>query len=367
MKFSTMERYGRHMTIPSVGMAGQEKLLASKVTVVGMGGLGSPVIAYLAAAGVGTLRCIDNDSVDISNLQRQIVHSESDVGSKKVVSAESFISSINSSTRIEVIDERLDDTNCMRLLSNTDIVVDCTDNFPTRLLIDKAAVELKIPTIWGSVFRMEGQVSVFGLESGTHYKHLYPEAPPAIIAPSCAEAGVLGATCGVIGSLMSLETIRVVTTGQSPLDGRLAYFDGNRFEWNISKIDKTFGDNLSTKQSENNPKKTSVYEADPYTVQDTLIQSLSHADNVLLIDVREEYEYAAGHIEGAVSMPKSQILSVGEEHFKSAQSIIVYCRSGARSSIVADHLSHIYSGILINMVGGILAWKEQINDTIHVV
>ncbi|MGW3995117.1 MULTISPECIES: adenylyltransferase/sulfurtransferase MoeZ [unclassified Amycolatopsis] len=368
-------RYSRHLIIPDVGVTGQKRLKNAKVLVIGAGGLGSPALLYLAAAGVGTLGIVDFDVVDESNLQRQVIHGQSDVGKLKAASAQESIAEINPLVKVHLHTDRLDSSNALEIFEQYDLIVDGTDNFATRYLVNDAAVLLGKPYVWGSIFRFEGQVSVFWEDApngkGLNYRDLYPEPPPPGMVPSCAEGGVLGVLCASIGSIMVTEAIKLITGIGEPLLGRLISYDALEMKYREVKIRK----------DPDTPKITELidYEAFCGVVSDEAASAASGStitpaelkakfdsgENFALIDVREPHEYEIVNIKGATLIPKDRILS-GEALAELPQDkpIVLHCKSGARSAEALAALHAAGFKDATHLGGGVLAWAKQIDPSL---
>ncbi|MBN6036748.1 adenylyltransferase/sulfurtransferase MoeZ [Amycolatopsis sp. 195334CR] len=368
-------RYSRHLIIPDVGMDGQKRLKNAKVLVIGAGGLGSPALLYLAAAGVGTLGIVDFDVVDESNLQRQVIHGQSDVGKLKAASAQESLAETNPNVKVHLHTERLESSNALDIFRDYDLIVDGTDNFATRYLVNDAAVILGKPYVWGSIFRFEGQVSVFWEDApngkGLNYRDLYPEPPPPGMVPSCAEGGVLGVLCASIGSIMVNEAIKLITGIGEPLLGRLISYDALEMRYREVKIRK----------DPDTPKITELidYEAFCGVVSDEAQQAASNStitaaelkakfdngDNFELIDVREPHEYEIVNIKGAKLIPKDRILS-GEALAELPQDkpIVLHCKSGARSAEALAALHQAGFKDATHVGGGVLAWARQVDPSL---
>ncbi len=373
-----INRYSRHLLLPEVGMEGQEKICNSKVLCIGTGGLGSPVALYLAAAGVGKLGLIDFDVVDKSNLQRQIAHGESTVGKLKVDSAKARIADLNSDVEVITYNERLTSENVMRVFADWDIIVDGTDNFPTRYLANDACVLLKKPYIYGCILRFEGQVSVFDSRTGPCYRCLYPEPPPPGLVPSCAEGGVLGVLCGIIGGLQTNETIKLILDKGDSLNGRLVLFDALAMKFREMKLRKDkncpiCGDNPTIKElidyeqfcgilpPQENPADREL-EIEPTLVK----QMLDNGKKFTLVDVRGQGEYEICRIDGSTLIP----LDVIEERkieklngLKKDDEIVLHCKAGVRSLKAAKALIDIGFENVKSMRGGIEEWAEAIDPS----
>jgi len=366
-----VERYSRHLIIPDVGMAGQKRLKNAKVLVVGAGGLGSPALLYLAAAGVGTLGVLDFDVVDESNLQRQVIHGQSDIGRSKAVSAQESIAEINPLVTVNLHTDRLDSSNALEIFAGYDLILDGTDNFATRYLVNDACVLLGKPYVWGSIFRFEGQVSVFWAEYGPQYRDLYPEPPPPGMVPSCAEGGVLGVLCASIGSIMVTEAIKLITGIGEPLLGRLMVYDALEMSYRTVKV---------RKDPAGAPIEGLIdYEAFCGAVsEDAAAAAVGHTisardlkakmdagDNFLLVDVREQNEYEIVSIPGAVLIPKGDILS-GEALAGLPQDkpVVLHCKSGARSAEALAVLHKAGFADAVHVGGGALAWIKQVDPSL---
>ncbi len=373
-----INRYSRHLLLPEVGMEGQEKICNSKVLCIGTGGLGSPVSLYLAAAGVGTLGLIDFDVVDKSNLQRQIAHGESTVGKLKVDSAKARIADLNSDVEVITYNERLTAENAMRIFADWDIIVDGTDNFPTRYLANDTCVLLKKPYIYGCILRFEGQVSVFDSRTGPCYRCLYPEPPPPGMVPSCAEGGVLGVLCGIIGSLQTNETLKLILEKGNDLTGRLVIFDALETKFREMKLRKDkncpiCGDNPTITElidyeqfcgilpPQEEPADREM-EIEPALVK----QMLDNGKKFTLVDVRGQEEYEICRIDGSTLIP----LDVIEERkieklngLKKGDEIVLHCKAGVRSLKAAKALIDIGFENVKSMRGGIEEWAETIDPS----
>ncbi|MGB2869596.1 MAG: molybdopterin-synthase adenylyltransferase MoeB [Bacteroidota bacterium] len=368
-------RYSRHLIMPEVGLEGQKKLKAASVLLVGTGGLGSPAALYLAAAGVGRIGLVDFDVVDVTNLQRQILHSSDDVGRKKVDSAYEAISSLNPFVQIDVHETALSSDNALDILADYDIIVDGTDNFPTRYLVNDACVLLGKPNVYGSIFRFEGQASVFYAREGPCYRCLYSEPPPPGLVPSCAEGGVLGVLPGIIGTLQALETIKLIIGQGEPLIGRLLLFDAFQLKFRELKLRKNpdcpiCGDHRTIKQLidyeqfcgiEPKPKNGESKKAFEITVED-LKQRLDRNEDLFVVDVREPHEYEIVNI-GAYLIPLNDLPKRVHE-LDSSREIVVHCKSGARSARAVEFLKQSGFRKVKNLVGGIDAWADKIDRSL---
>ncbi|MFF0491813.1 adenylyltransferase/sulfurtransferase MoeZ [Nocardia sp. NPDC003482] len=370
-------RYSRHLIIPDLGVDGQKRLKNAKVLVIGAGGLGSPALLYLAAAGVGTLGIVEFDEVDASNLQRQIIHGESDIGRPKADSARDSILEINSGIDVRLHKFRLDNDNAVELFSQYDLIVDGTDNFATRYLVNDAAVLAGKPYVWGSIYRFEGQVSVFWEDApdgrGINYRDLYPEAPPPGMVPSCAEGGVLGVLCASIGSIMVTEAIKLLTGIGEPLLGRLMVYDA---------LDMTY----RTIKLRRDPQRQPITELIDYdafcgvvseegqaaaagstVTARELKEMLDAGKDVAIVDVREPVEWDIVRIDGATLIPKDRILS-GEALSELPQNrpIVLHCKTGIRSAEALAALKRAGFSDATHLQGGIIAWAKQIDPSLPV-
>lgn len=375
-----VRRYSRHLIIPDVAMAGQQRLMNAKVLCVGAGGLGSPALMYLAAAGVGTLGIVEFDTVDESNLQRQIIHGQSDIGKSKAVSAKEKIAEINPFVNVILHETRLDNSNVMEIFSQYDIIVDGTDNFATRYLVNDACVLLKKPYVWGSIYRFDGQASVFWAEYGPCYRCLYPEPPPPGMVPSCAEGGVLGVLCATIGSIQTTEAIKVLTGIGESLIGSLMVYDALDMTFRKIKVRKDPNCPLC---SDNATQKELLpdYEAFCGTLSEaaqeassgstiTVAQLKSKIDaheNFYLIDVREPSEYEIVKIPTAHLIPKQGFLDGSVlATLPQDKPIILHCKSGVRSAECLAILKNAGFSDASHVAGGVIAWAKQIDTTLPV-
>ncbi len=374
-----VRRYSRHLIIPDVGMSGQKRLKNSKVLCVGAGGLGSPALMYLAAAGVGTLGVVDFDTVDESNLQRQIIHGQADIGRPKAESARDTIRQINPLTEVVLHQERLDSGNAMRIFEPYDIVVDGTDNFATRYLVNDACVLLGKPYVWGSIYRFDGQASVFWAEYGPCYRCLYPEPPPPGMVPSCAEGGVLGVLCASVGSIQVNEAIKVIIGIGDPLVGRLMIYDALEMTYRSVKVKKDPECPVCGK----NPSITELidYEAFCGTVSDEAQQAVAGAtitarelksmldrdEAIFLVDVREPNEYEIVSIPGAMLIPKGEFLSgAALESLPQDKRIVLHCKTGVRSAECLAVVKSAGFADAVHVGGGVIAWVNQVDPSLPV-
>jgi sulfur-carrier protein adenylyltransferase/sulfurtransferase len=361
-------RYSRHLILPEMGLAGQERLKAARVLLVGAGGLGSPAALYLAAAGVGTLGLIDFDVVDRSNLQRQVVHGTAAVGTSKLASARARLADLNPHVRVETIEARLTAANALEHLRGWDVVLDGSDNFPTRYLVNDACVLLGLPTVYGAVLRFEGQVSVFDARRGPCYRCLYREPPPPELVPSCAEGGVVGVVPGVIGSLQALEAIKLVTGIGTPLIGRLLLFDGMRLQ---------FREIALTKDPEcavcgPHPTVTGLIDYEVFCgvgAPPAANGEISATDaaaargrerSVVLLDVREPFEWDIVHVDGARHVPLRDLPARLRELDGHAE-VLVYCHHGTRSRQAVELLKAAGFSKARSVRGGIDAWAAEVD------
>jgi sulfur-carrier protein adenylyltransferase/sulfurtransferase len=370
LSHAEMLRYSRHLLLPEVGVTGQRKLKAARVLTVGAGGLGSPLSLYLAAAGVGTIGIVDFDVVDLTNLQRQIVHGTSTLGHPKLDSAAARLTDLNPNVKIERHETRLTSQNALEILREYDIVVDGTDNFPTRYLVNDACVLLGKPNVYGSIFRFEGQASLFYAEEGPCYRCLYSEPPPPGLVPSCAEGGVLGVLPGIIGSIQALETIKWIIGAGTSLVGRLLLFDALKLRFRELELRKDPACPLCG--SDPTIRELIDYEAfcgigsEPvYAGPEISAEELRHemnekGDGLVLVDVREPHEWEIVHIDGARLIPLSQLperLAELDGHTE----IVTHCHHGARSMKALEILKGAGFGKVRSLAGGIDAWAERVD------
>ena len=365
-----VRRYSRHLIIPDVAMDGQKRLKNAKVLCVGAGGLGSPALMYLAAAGVGTLGIIDFDVVDESNLQRQVIHGQSDVGRPKAVSAKESVAEINPLVQVNLHEVRLDSSNVMEIFSGYDLIVDGTDNFATRYLVNDACVLLNKPYVWGSIYRFDGQASVFWSEHGPCYRCLYPEPPPPGMVPSCAEGGVLGVLCASIGSIQVNEAIKVLTGIGEPLVGRLMIYDALEMTYRSVKVRKDPECAICGK----NPTVTELvdYEAFCGVVSDEASEATAgstitagelnamkeRGDDIYLVDVREPAEFEIVRIPGSVLIPPRELPSRLSE-LPQDKPVVLYCKTGVRSAEALALLKNAGFADATHVQGGVTAWQTQ--------
>ena len=373
-----LSRYSRHLILPEVGMGGQQKLKAARVLCVGTGGLGSPLAFYLTAAGVGTLGLVDFDVVDASNLQRQIIHSTKDIGRKKLDSAEEKLKALNPAINIVKHETMLTSANAMEILKGYDIVADGTDNFPTRYLVNDACVLLGKPNVYGSIFRFEGQASVFATETGPCYRCLYPEPPPPGLVPSCAEGGVLGILPGLVGVIQATEVIKLILGKGDTLVGRLLLIDALNMRFRELKLRKNpecpvCGENPTVTELidyqhfcgivPEAPEEKSVKNGIPQLSVKELKRRMDAGEDVYILDVREPYEYRIAQI-GGMLIPQTDVPNRLAEIDRERE-IIVQCRSGVRSQRIAEFLKQQGYPRVVNLAGGILAWSDEIDPKVQ--
>jgi molybdopterin/thiamine biosynthesis adenylyltransferase/rhodanese-related sulfurtransferase len=367
-------RYSRHLIMPEVGMEGQLKLKQARVLCIGAGGLGSPLALYLGAAGVGTLGIVDFDVVDFTNLQRQIIHGTSDVGRKKLDSAADTLREINPNIEIRKFETRLTSANALELFREFDIIADGTDNFPTRYLVNDACVLTGKPNVYGSIFRFEGQASVFATKEGPCYRCLYPEPPPPGLVPSCAEGGVLGILPGLLGVIQATETIKLILGSGEPLIGRLLLVDALAMRFRELKLRK----NPDCPTCGTHPTVTELIDynqfcgirgeeaAAPTSMTDITVeelkQRLDRGDDLFVLDVREPHEYQICNI-GGYLIPLNDLPKRVNE-LDSSREIVVHCKMGGRSAKAADFLRQSGFTKVYNLTGGINAWAERIDPKV---
>ncbi len=371
------ERYSRHLILPEVGMEGQKRLKAASVLCIGTGGLGSPLLLYLAAAGVGRIGIVDFDVVDSSNLHRQVIHSSSWVGKPKIESAKSRILEINPYCQVDLYETRLSSENALDILQPYDVVVDGTDNFPTRYLVNDACVLLNKPNVYGSIFRFEGQATVFNYEGGPNYRDLYPEPPPPGMVPSCAEGGVLGVLCGIIGTIQATEVVKIIIGKGNTLSGRLMLYDALEMKFRELKlrpnpvrpvieklIDYEYFCGIPQAQAEEAKQQMEITEM---TVQELKTLLDSKAEDFVLLDVRNPHEYEIAKIPGSVLVPLPDIESgdgVGKvKELLNGHRLIAHCKGGVRSAKALSILKE--AGIEgTNVKGGITAWSKEVDSSV---
>ncbi|HZV26020.1 MAG TPA: adenylyltransferase/sulfurtransferase MoeZ [Acidothermaceae bacterium] len=372
-----VRRYSRHLIIPDVAMAGQKRLKNSRVLAIGAGGLGSPTLMYLAAAGVGTLGVVDYDTVDESNLQRQIIHGQSDIGRSKAQSARDSIHEINPLVKVVLHEERLDNDNVFEIFSQYDLIVDGTDNFATRYLVNDACVLLGKPYVWGSIYRFDGQASVFWAENGPCYRCLYPEPPPPGMVPSCAEGGVLGVLCASIGSIQATEAIKLLTGVGESLIGRLMIYDALEMSYRTVKIRKDPECPICGK----NPTITELIDYETFcgAVSDEAMQAaqgstivprelkkwIDDGENIFLVDVREPAEFEIVSIPGATLIPKGEFLNGSAlERMPQDKRIVLYCKSGMRSAEALAIVKGAGFADAVHVGSGVVGWVNQVDPSL---
>ena len=380
IEFSNDEiaRYSRHLIMPEVTLEGPKRLKAAKVLCIGTGGLGSPIGLDLAAAGIGTLGLVDFDVVDYSNLQRQILHGTKDVGRKKLNSARDRIKEINPNVQVDLHDALFSSENAREIVEPYDIVIDGTDNFPTRYLSNDICVFLKKPNVYGSIFRFDGQCTVFAPHlGGPCYRCLYPEPPPPGMVPSCAEGGVLGVLPGIIGVMQAIEAIKLIVGIGEPLSGRLVHFDALKMKFREFKIRKdpscpvcsenpTITDLIDYDQFCGIPQARAEEEAEapvPEITVEALKARIDRQDKFVLLDVREPYEWDVAKIPGSKLIPLGELASRMSE-LDSADEIIIHCKVGVRSAKAVRELQKAGFSKLLNVEGGILAWAERVDPSV---
>jgi adenylyltransferase/sulfurtransferase len=371
-----IQRYARHLILPDVGLEGQRRLKAARVLIVGAGGLGSPVALYLAAAGVGTIGVVDFDVVDVSNLQRQILHGTKDVGRSKLESARARLGDVNPHVRVETHETRLTSANALDIIGGYDIVVDGTDNFATRYLTNDACVLLGKPNVYGSILRFEGQASVFGLADGPCYRCLFPEPPPPGSVPSCAEGGVLGVLPGIVGTIQATETIKLILGIGDTLAGRLLLIDALSMQFRTVTLRKdpacpacgtrTITALIDYDEFCGAPVADPVHDADDVieiTPRELAARLARHDDTFDLIDVREPGEWAIARIDGARLIPLAQI-PASLPSLDKTREIVVMCRSGVRSADAARYMQRAGFARVKNLAGGILRWSADVDPRV---
>lgn len=372
-------RYSRHLLIPEVGLSGQKKIKAASVLVIGTGGLGSPVSLYLAAAGVGRIGLVDYDVVDSSNLQRQVIHGTSQIGQLKVESARKRMLDINPDIQVEVYNEPFTSENAMRIAQNYDILIDGTDNFPTRYLSNDVSVFLGIPNVYGSIFRFDGQVSVFDARNGPCYRCLFPEPPPPGLVPSCAEGGVLGVLPGIIGTLQASEALKLILGIGETLIGRLLLFNALDMSFDFVNLRK----NPNCKICGPNPEVTELIDYEEFCgvpghdheegsaggdwdIEATqLAEKLRRGEDIHLLDVREPHELEISHLEGADLIPLGQLAARLSE-LDSADEMVVFCKGGTRSARALELLASAGFRKVKNLKGGINAWAQEVDPSLPI-
>jgi len=371
------QRYSRHIILPEVGLEGQKRLKAASVLCIGSGGLGSPLLLYLAAAGIGRIGLVDFDIVDSSNLQRQIIHSESWVGKPKIESAKDRIHSINPHCQVDLYETAISSENALEILAPYDVVVDGTDNFPTRYLTNDACVLLDKPNVYGSIFRFEGQATVFNYQGGPNYRDLYPEPPPPGMVPSCAEGGVLGVLCGIIGTIQATEAIKIILGAENTLSGRLLLYNAWDMKFRELKLrpnpERPVIEKLIDYQEFCGiPQATAAALDEGNMIPEMSVQDLkqlmdSGSDNFVLLDVRNPNEYDIAKIDGSVLVPLSELEDgsgiAKVKELVNGHRLIAHCKLGGRSAKALNILKD--AGIEgTNVTGGITAWSQEVDSSI---
>lgn len=374
-----IHRYSRHLLIPEVGLEGQQKLKGSSVLIVGTGGLGSPLSLYLAAAGIGRIGIVDYDEVDFSNLQRQIIHGESRLGDLKVDSARDRMLDLNPAIEVDTYNEFLNSENAFQIAEPYDLIIDATDNFPSRYLINDLSVLTGKPNVYGSIFRFDGQASVFYAEKGPCYRCLFPEPPPPGLVPSCAEGGVFGVLPGIIGSIQAAEALKLLLGIGSPLIGRLLLVDALEMSFQAVKLQK----NPDCKICGKNPEVTTLIDYEAFCglpahdreegaagegwdiTPAELHTRLDAGENLRLIDVREPHEQEISHLKGSELIPLGQLASRLKE-LDSAENIILFCKAGTRSTRALEILTSAGFKKVKNLKGGINAWAREVDPSLPV-
>ncbi|MBZ0281053.1 MAG: molybdopterin-synthase adenylyltransferase MoeB [Anaerolineae bacterium] len=395
-----IRRYSRHLIMPEVGIEGQRKLKAASVLLIGTGGLGSPLALYLAAAGIGRIGLVDYDIVDETNLQRQVIHGQDSVGHLKVDSAEARMKQINPYLRVDKYNEPLTSENALRLFEPYDVIIDGTDNFPTRYLVNDACVKLGKPNVYGSIFRFEGQLSVFYAKEGPCYRCMFPTPPPPGLVPSCAEGGVLGILPGTIGTLQATEAIKLILGIGEPMVGRMLLYDGLEMSFTTLKVRKNPNCPVCSIPAEavtlidyeqfcgmpahdhSDYKATVNGSSNGATLSEITVRDLKtrldKGENLLILDVRDPHEWEISALEGSLRIPKPQIEAAKNDvlagrkrredtvlaQIPSDREIVVQCRSGKRSADSIKFLREAgYTNPLVNLAGGILAWADEIDPS----
>ena len=370
-------RYSRHLIMPEVGMEGQVKLKKASVLMIGTGGLGAPLGLYLAAAGIGRIGIVDFDVVDMTNLQRQVIHGTKDIGRPKLDSAAERMTDINPYVEIDKYEVRLTSENALEILKDYDVVVDGTDNFPTRYLVNDACVLLGKPNAYGSIFRFEGQATVFGHDDGPCYRCLYPEPPPPGLVPSCAEGGVLGILPALVGSIQATETVKLILGKGKTLSGRLILYDALNMKFRELKLRKNpdcpvCGPNRTINELIDYEEFCGIPQAEPEPAPGLseweigpveLKEKLDGGENVYILDVREPHEFEI------CSIPNAHLIPLGDlpkrvNELDTADDIVAHCKSGMRSAKAVNFLKTAGFGKVKNLKGGILAWSDQVDPTV---
>jgi len=374
-----LNRYSRHLVLQEVGIKGQEKIKQARVLIVGAGGLGSPAALYLAAVGVGTIGIIDFDEVEENNLQRQIIHSTKDIGTKKTESAKNTINNLNPNVKVEIYYEKLDSKNASEIIKKYDVVIDGSDNFPTRYLVNDACVLLNKPNVYGSIFRFEGHTTVFNYD-GPCYRCLFPNPPPKDAVPGCAEAGVLGVLPGIIGTIQATEALKIILGVGETLSGRFLVYDALSMKFKELKLSKNkncpiCGESPRIKELIDYEEFCNIRQEEEKSLDENEIsvrqmkKMIDDHEDFVLIDVREEYEWDICKIKGAKLIPLSQIMNgnIGDiESIERDRKIVLHCHTGARSAEALQIFKNKGFKNLKNLVGGIDAWSNEIDSEVPV-
>jgi len=375
-----LNRYSRHLVLPEVGVDGQERIKQGRILIVGAGGLGSPAALYLAAAGIGKIGIVDFDKVDENNLQRQIIHSTEDIGTLKTESAKNSINNLNPNVKVETYDVKLNSKNAMEIIKNYDVVIDASDNFPTRYLVNDACVLLKKPNVYGSIFRFEGHASVFNFDDGPCYRCMFPNPPPKDDIPSCAEGGVLGILPGIIGTIQATEALKIILRKVDVLSGRFLVYDALAMTFKELKLGKNkncpiCGENPKVRELIDYEQFCNMKEEEEKSLEEDEIsvqkfkKIIDDHEDFVLVDVREEYEWDICKIKGAKLIPLSQILNGNIdilEDVEKDKKIVLHCHTGARSADALNILRSMGFKNLKNLVGGIDAWANEIDPEVAV-
>ena len=369
-----LQRYARHLTLPQVGLEGQQRLKDARVLIIGMGGLGSPAALYLAAAGIGSLGLVDHDAVDLSNLQRQVLYGSSDVGRPKLEAARARLHDVNPLVRLTTHDARLTSSNALEILADYDVIVDGSDNFPTRYLVNDACALLGKPNVYGSIHRFDGQVSVFHAERGPCYRCLFRDPPPPELVPSCAEGGVLGVLPGIVGSLQAAEALKIVLGVGEPLIGRLLLIDVLKMQFRELALERDpdcpmCGERATITRLIDYDAFCGMTppapEAGPMSLELTALElrdALATKRPITLLDVREQWEFDLCHLPGALHMPLSSLPDrMGE--LDAAAEVVTICHHGGRSMQAARFLKASGHDKVLNLKGGVSAWAEQVDPS----
>ena len=375
-----LNRYSRHLVLPEVGVDGQERIKQGRILIVGAGGLGSPAALYLAAAGIGKIGIVDFDKVDENNLQRQIIHSTEDIGTLKTESAKNSINNLNPNVKVETYDVKLNSKNAMEIIKNYDVVIDASDNFPTRYLVNDACVLLKKPNVYGSIFRFEGHASVFNFDDGPCYRCMFPNPPPKEDIPSCAEGGVLGILPGIIGTIQATEALKIILRKVDVLSGRFLVYDALAMTFKELKLGKNkncpiCGENPKVRELIDYEQFCNMKEEEEKSLEEDEIsvhqlkKMVEGNEDFILVDVREEHEWDICKIDGARLIPLSRMINEDIdilENIKTDKKIVLHCHTGARSAEALNILRNKGFKNLKNLVGGIDAWANEIDSKVAV-